>query len=127
MEDPLVKDIPEKKMRFLEELFTSGHGKSQKEMMAFLMPMMKKAKQEGLTLLNPVAPHITEELWQTAGFQGRVYQTSWPSYEEAKTVENTVEIGVQVNGKIRANISMPKDAAKEEVIAAAREAATVPP
>ena len=48
MEDPLVKDIPEKKMRFLEELFTSGHGKSQKEMMAFLMPMMKKAKQEGL-------------------------------------------------------------------------------
>ncbi len=75
-----------------------------------------------LALLNPVAPHITEELWQTAGFQGRVYQTSWPSYEEAKTVENTVEIGVQVNGKIRANISMPKDAAKEEVITAAREA-----
>ncbi len=75
-----------------------------------------------LTLLNPVAPHVTEELWQAAGFPGRVYQTTWPSYEEAKTKESTMEIGVQVNGKIRATISVPKDEAKEAVIAAAKEA-----
>ncbi len=75
-----------------------------------------------LTLLNPVAPHITEELWQAAGFAGRVYQTTWPSYEEAKTVESTIEVGVQVNGKIRATISVPKDQTKEAVIAAAKEA-----
>lgn len=75
-----------------------------------------------LTLLNPVAPHITEELWQTAGYEGRVYQTAWPSYEEAKTVENMVEIGVQVNGKIRTTISVPKDEEKEAVIAAAKAA-----
>ena len=43
-----------------------------------------------LTLLNPVAPHITEELWQIVGFEGKVYQTSWPEYDEAKTVEDTV-------------------------------------
>lgn len=49
MSDPLVKDIPEKKLHFLEELFAKGHGKSQKEMLAFAMPMMKKAKQENLT------------------------------------------------------------------------------
>lgn len=49
MTDPLVKEIPEKKLQFLERLFADGHGKSQKEMMAFLMPMMKKAKQENLT------------------------------------------------------------------------------
>lgn len=49
MADPLVKDIPEQKMRFLEQLFSDGRGKSQKEMMAFLIPMMKKAKKEGLT------------------------------------------------------------------------------
>lgn len=49
MADPLVKEIPEKKLQFLERLFADGHGKSQKEMMAFLMPMMKKAKQENLT------------------------------------------------------------------------------
>ena len=75
-----------------------------------------------LTLLNPVAPHITEELWQAAGFAGRVYQTTWPVYEEAKTVESMVEIGVQVNGKIRAAISVPKDMEKDAVIAAAKEA-----
>jgi len=49
MADPLVKDIPERKLRFLGQMFTEGHGKGQKEMMAFLMPMMKKAKQENLT------------------------------------------------------------------------------
>ena len=75
-----------------------------------------------IALLNPVAPHITEELWQAAGFEGRVYQTTWPSYDEAKTVESTVEVGVQVNGKIRATISVPKDLEKDAVIAAAKEA-----
>ncbi|MCI9338910.1 MAG: hypothetical protein HFH93_15545 [Lachnospiraceae bacterium] len=49
MTDPLVKDIPEKKLQFVEQLFAQGHGKSQKEMMAYLMPMMKKAKAENLT------------------------------------------------------------------------------
>ncbi|HBA48614.1 MAG TPA: hypothetical protein DCZ91_12615 [Lachnospiraceae bacterium] len=49
MSDPLVKDIPEKKLKFVEELFAKGHGKSQKEIMAFAMPLLKKAKQENLT------------------------------------------------------------------------------
>lgn len=49
MYDPLVRDIPEKKLKFLEQLFDRGHGKSQKEMMSLLMPMLKKAKQENLT------------------------------------------------------------------------------
>ena len=49
MSDPLVKDIPEKKLQFLEDLFAKGHGKSQKELLAFAMPMMKKAKQENQT------------------------------------------------------------------------------
>lgn len=49
MSDPLVKDIPEKKLRFLGEMFTQGHGKNQKELMAFMMPMMKRAKKENLT------------------------------------------------------------------------------
>ncbi len=75
-----------------------------------------------LTLLNPVAPHITEELWQAAGYEGRVYQTAWPEYDEAKTEESTVEIAVQVNGKIRVTISVPKDIDKDAAIAAAKEA-----
>ena len=75
-----------------------------------------------LTLLNPVAPHITEELWQTAGFEGRLYQAAWPEYEEEKTVENVVEIGVQVNGKMRVTINVSKDETRENVIAMAKEA-----
>ena len=75
-----------------------------------------------LTLLNPVAPHITEELWQTAGFEGRLYQAAWPEYEEEKTVENVVEIGVQVNGKMRVTINVSKDETKENVINMAKEA-----
>ena len=75
-----------------------------------------------LTLLNPVAPHITEELWFVAGYEGRVYQTTWPEYDEAKTVESSVEVGVQLNGKIRATIQVSKDADQASVIAAAKEA-----
>ncbi len=75
-----------------------------------------------LALLNPVAPHITEELWQAAGYEGRVYQAAWPVYDEAKTVEAAVEIGVQVNGKLRVTVTVPKDMDKDAVITAAKEA-----
>ena len=74
-----------------------------------------------LTMLNPVAPHITEELWETVGFEGRIYQTTWPEYDEAKTVENTVEIAVQINGKTRATLAIGKDDPKDDVIAKAKE------
>ena len=75
-----------------------------------------------ITLLNPVAPHITEEIWQRIGGEGRLYQQTWPEYDEALTVENTVEIAVQVNGKVRATISIGKDDPKDDVLAKAREA-----
>ncbi len=74
-----------------------------------------------ITLLNPVAPHITEELWEIAGFEGRVYQTTWPEYDETKTVESTVEIALQINGKIRGTLVIAKDADKDDVIAKAKE------
>lgn len=75
-----------------------------------------------LILLNPVAPHITEELWNACGFEGRIYQTVWPEYDEAKTVEDTVEVAVQINGKTRTVISVPRDIAKEDAVALGREA-----
>ena len=68
-----------------------------------------------ITLLNPVAPHITEEMWEQAGFEGRLYQTTWPVFDEAKTVDSTLEIPVQINGKVRAVISVAKGASAEEV------------
>ncbi len=75
-----------------------------------------------LLLLNPVAPHITEEIWSVCGYKGRVYENTWPEYDEAKTVENTVEIAVQVNGKTRATVAIPVDAEKDSAIAAGKEA-----
>ncbi|MCD8329704.1 MAG: leucine--tRNA ligase [Lachnospiraceae bacterium] len=75
-----------------------------------------------LVLLNPVAPHITEELWEIENYGGYLYQTSWPEYDEAKTVEKMAEIAVQVNGKIRGKITLPVDLSKEEALAAGREA-----
>lgn len=75
-----------------------------------------------LVLLNPVAPHITEELWEGMGFEGRIYQTAWPEYDEAKTVEKVQEIGVQINGKVRATAALAVDVSKEEALAAGKEA-----
>ncbi len=75
-----------------------------------------------ITLLNPVAPHITEELWSILGFEGRLYQTTWPEYEEAKTVENEVEIAVQINGKTKATVKLTKDADREAALEAGKAA-----
>ena len=74
-----------------------------------------------ITLLNPVAPHITEEIWQAIGGEGRLYQQSWPEFDEAKTVTNTVEIAVQINGKVKATLNISKDDPKDEVIAKGKE------
>ena len=76
-----------------------------------------------LTLLNPVAPHITEELWEMEGYGGRLYQTTWPVWDEAKTVESVIEIAVQVNGRLRATVKLPADVDKDTAIAAGKEAA----
>lgn len=75
-----------------------------------------------LVLLNPVAPHITEELWNACGYEGRIYQTVWPEYDEAKTVEDTVEVAVQINGKTKTVVSVARDIAKEDAIALGKEA-----
>ena len=74
-----------------------------------------------LILLNPVAPHITEELWSVKNYGGYVYQQTWPEFDEAKTVESTVEIAVQINGKTKATLAIGKEDPKDEVIAKAKE------
>ena len=90
-------------------------------MMAILNDFYKKGqitKAEFSTLivlLNPVAPHITEELWERIGNQGYVYEQTWPEYDEAKTVESTVEIAVQVNGKVKAKVNISLEDSEEAV------------
>ena len=74
-----------------------------------------------ITLLNPVAPHITEEIWSNMGFEGRVYQTSWPEFDESKCVEDRITIAVQVLGKLRGTFEEDRNASKETMIERAKE------
>lgn len=73
-----------------------------------------------ITLLNPVAPHLTEELWEIADFEGKLNQTSWPTYDEKKLVKDEFEMPVQINGKVRGKVIMPIDANKDDAIEAAK-------
>lgn len=74
-----------------------------------------------LILLNPFAPHIAEEIWENVGLSGRITDQTWPEFEESKTIENEIEIAVQVNGKVRDKLVIARDLDKDEVIARAKE------
>lgn len=71
-------------------------------------------------LLNPFAPHIAEEIYQNQGGEGSLQLASWPEHDEAKTVDESIEIGVQVNGKLRATVTIPTDCEKSEALARAK-------
>ncbi|MBQ7059326.1 MAG: leucine--tRNA ligase [Firmicutes bacterium] len=73
-----------------------------------------------LQLINPAAPHFTEEMWEMLGFEGRIYQSEWPSYDEAKTISDMVEIAVQIMGKPRAIIRIGRTASQEEALSVAK-------
>lgn len=80
-----------------------------------------KAELKTLTiLLNPFAPHVTEEMWDVMNFGGMVNQAKWPEYDEEKTKENDVEIVIQIMGKVRAKITVSVDMAKDDVLATAK-------
>ncbi len=100
---------------------------------AALMTMVNEFYANGVTkgdleylllLLSPFAPHIVEEMWELLGFAAKygkmAMQSDWPKYDEAKTVDVTVEMAVQVNGKLRGTIVVPTDSDEETVISAAK-------
>jgi leucyl-tRNA synthetase len=98
---------------------------------AALMTLLNDVNQVGtineaemktfLMLLNPVSPHLTEELWEKLGFEGMLNEQSWPSFDEEKTIAQTIAIGVQVNGKVRGDVTVnlddSQDVAREKVMA----------
>ena len=73
-----------------------------------------------LTLLNPFAPHLTEELWANCGFKGQVAQQKWPAFDDAKCIDSMIELVIQVNGKIRAKCKVPANISKEDALAMAK-------
>lgn len=102
---------------------------------ATMMTLVNKMYEKGsvtrdelkiLTILfNPFAPHMTEELWSVMNFGGAVTDQKWPSYDESKCSDNTIEIAVQVNGKVRSRISVAADIANDEAIALAKNESKV--
>ncbi|TLS39040.1 leucine--tRNA ligase [Pseudalkalibacillus caeni] len=93
---------------------------------AYKQEKLPKAFMEGFVkLLSPVAPHISEELWSLLGHDGTIAYEPWPTFDEEKLVENEVEIVVQINGKVRAKISIPADATREQMQEVAMEEETI--
>ena len=78
-----------------------------------------------LILVNPFAPHITEEMWQQQGFEGQIAHAQWPAYDEAKCVESTVEVLVQLNGKPKARLNLASGLDKDATLAAVKADASV--
>ena len=78
-----------------------------------------------ITLVSPFAPHIAEELWEQTGGTGSVFDSAWPSFDPALAAENTIELVVQVNGKVRSKITVPHDIAEEAAVVAALADPTV--
>jgi leucyl-tRNA synthetase len=74
-----------------------------------------------LTLLNPIAPHVTEELNETVLKNKEISSFEWPTYDESKCVDDTVKVACSVNGKLRATIEVPVDTPKDELVKIAKE------
>ena len=72
-------------------------------------------------LLNPFAPHVTEEIWEVMSFGGTVTDQKWPEYDEEKCKENSIEIVAQINGKVRTKLVVPADISAEDAVALAKE------
>ncbi|RFU69719.1 leucine--tRNA ligase [Bacillus sp. V59.32b] len=83
---------------------------------AYKADTLPKAYIEGFTkLLSPVAPHITEELWEKLGHKESISYETWPAYDEAKLIDNEVEIVIQINGKVKTKLMVPTDITKEQL------------
>ena len=81
----------------------------------------KKDLETYLILLNPVAPHITEELWQASGLRGMLHNQTWPKYDENKIQDKVIEMPIQINGKVRGKITIKSDDTQDAIREKARE------
>ena len=135
VEDNKVKDEENKNLESLyhkmvkkvtNDFENLGFNTAISEMMVFINAVNKeeilpREYAEGFVkLLNPIAPHITEEMWEKLGHDNTIAYEPWPTYDEAKCVDSEVTIGVQVNGKLRGTITASVDASEDELIELAK-------
>ena len=80
----------------------------------------KESKKMVVQLIAPLAPHLAEECWEMLGGGYSVFDQGWPQFDEALTVDDTVTLGIQINGKVRGEVEVAKDAPKDEALGAAR-------
>ena len=97
-------------MEFINDLYQL------RERGAVASPVWREALESLALMLAPSAPHLAEELWHRLGREFSIHQQAWPSYDEALTVEDTVELAVQINGKVRDRIETAIDAGEEAVV-----------
>jgi len=93
-------------MEFLNTVFKAGH-------------ISHDQAERFVLILSPFAPHLAEELWQRLGHDKNLTYEPWPGYDEKLLIEETIEIPVQVNGKLRGRITVPADADEDAIITAA--------
>ena len=79
------------------------------------LSVIRKAIENIIILLNPIVPHVTEELWEMIGGKGKLSDMSWPSYDESAAAEEEITIAIQVNGKLRSKIQVSADEADEKI------------
>ena len=130
-EEPAAKDMEVKIHKAIKKVSSDIEAMKFNTAIACLMTLINDIYAVGkisrddlvifIKLLCPFAPHLCEEIWETIGGEGLLSLSQWPEYEESKTVEASVEIGVQVNGKVRGTIVIPNGCAKEEALELAKK------
>ena len=130
-EEPAAKDMEVKIHKAIKKVSSDIEAMKFNTAIACLMTLINDIYAVGkisrddlvifIKLLCPFAPHLCEEIWETIGGEGLLSLSKWPEYEESKTVEDSIEIGVQVNGKVRGTIVIPNGCAKEEALELAKK------
>ena len=130
-EEPAAKDMEVKIHKAIKKVSSDVEAMKFNTAIACLMTLINEIYAVGkiskndlvifIKLLCPFAPHLCEEIWETIGGEGLLSLSQWPEYEESKTVEDSIEIGVQVNGKVRGTIVIPNGCAKEEALELAKK------
>ena len=130
-DEPAAKDMEVKIHKAIKKVSSDIEAMKLNTAIACLMTLINEIYAVGkiskddlvifIKLLCPFAPHLCEEIWETIGGEGLLSLSQWPEYEESKTIEASVEIGVQVNGKVRGTIVIPNGCAKEEALEIAKK------